>query len=135
LRRLDIGSCDLDDAGAAVLASIEMPELAHLDLSYNQLTDKGIAQLAASTWPRLKYLDVSVNPIGDRGVAALTRMPWWNTLETIKLVRVELTDAGLATLAQAAPPNVRELSVGPREWYSQDAYDRLRAAVPAGTYL
>ncbi|HEX2686159.1 MAG TPA: hypothetical protein VHN14_06055 [Kofleriaceae bacterium] len=135
LRRLEIGSCDLDDACAAVLASIEMPELAHLDLSYNQLTDKGIAQLAASTWPRLKYLDVSVNPIGDRGVAALTRMPWWNTLETIKLVRVELTDAGLATLAQAAPRNVRELSVGPREWYSQDAYDRLRAAVPAGTYL
>ncbi len=132
LTELKLGSCELDDAGAAVLASLEMPVLEHLDLTYNQLTDQGIAHLATARWPCLKHFDISVNPLGDRGVAALTEAPWWAALEEIGLVRVEVTDAGLGTLTRAIPRALRKLSVGPAKWFGDDAYQVLRNALPDG---
>lgn len=135
LTKLEIGSCDLDDAGAAVLAAVDMPELEHLDVTYNQLTDVGMAQLATAKWPRLKHLNIAVNPIGDRGVAALVRASWWESLEHVDLVRGELTDVGLRTLAGAIPRTLRQLRVGPAKWFGSEAYEVLRRALPEGASL
>jgi hypothetical protein len=131
---LDLSSTQLSDDGARELSALDWPHLTTLSMLFNRLTDDGATSLATASFPALKRLYLSGNPIGDRGVDALARAPWWNGLEALGIVNLELTDAGLLALAARMPPGLRDLRVLARP-YAASTIDAVRQALPVGATL
>lgn len=84
--------------------------LASLDLARNDLTESGLdALLGRGGSAGIRDLDLSLNEsLGDIGVGVLSRSPVTAGLHTLRLARVNMTDAGLRLLAMS--PHVGRLT-------------------------
>jgi hypothetical protein len=126
---LDLNDSHLGDRGTAALAALPFARLSKLSLAYNRIGVDGARALARAPLPDLRELELSVNVFGDAGLQALTEAPWWPQLRRLSLVNVELTDAGLDTLAARLPPLLDRLDVVLSRFGAASA-QRLRAALP-----
>jgi Ran GTPase-activating protein (RanGAP) involved in mRNA processing and transport len=134
LEALDISSTQLTNDGARELAAVEWPRLGSLSMLFNQVSDEGAEALAGAAFPALKQLGLSGNPIGNRGMHSLLRAPWWDQLEVLDVVNLELTDDGVHSLAASLPSRLRELHLLARP-YSPQALAAVRNALPPGATL
>ncbi len=100
LRRLDLRSCALGDAGLAALAQMDLPlETLHVD--NNGIGPAGIEALLHSPWAgKLVTLGIGSNPIGDRGGQALAKATSSTSLTRLYCENAGLTDRSAVALAQ-----------------------------------
>lgn len=116
LVELDLGSCDLGDEGARVLAAIPFSSLERLELHANEIGPAGVAALLSAPFARgLRSLGLENNPLGARGAACLAtaNLP---TLRELDLAWTSLGDMGIVALSESSlPDRLQSLSVHANE--------------------
>lgn len=106
---LDLGSCDLGDAGARVLATIPFARLERLELRANGIGPEGVAALVAAPFaPGLRALGLENNPLGPAGATHLTAAGL-GALGQLDLAWTSLDDAGLEELCDGSLPSQVEV--------------------------
>jgi uncharacterized protein (TIGR02996 family) len=105
LRELNVGGCDLGDAGLQALAQRgHFPALTKLDLTGNEISDEGLRHLVNSPlWARLEELILDANPISDEGAAILANAAAVSRLEYLNLKRTGITSDGHRVLFRGFP--------------------------------
>jgi Ran GTPase-activating protein (RanGAP) involved in mRNA processing and transport len=131
MTHLNLSSCRLGDTGADALSATPFLRLESLRLAYNRIGVNGARALARAPLPDLVDLDLSVNDLGDEGLRALMEARWWHQLERLTLVNNQLTDPGVALLAERLPARIQEFDVGSPRGVGADALSRLRDALTA----
>lgn len=101
LRSLRLVSCDIDDAGAGLIAAAP-GRLEKLVLESNELTATGLAAIGKSRHlENLRELDLSANGrISDEGVAALSGAAFLPRLEALSLNRCSIGAPGFIEMAR-----------------------------------
>jgi Leucine-rich repeat (LRR) protein len=94
--------CQLDDSGAAVLASSLGPPLRHLLLGSNNFSAEGVRSLTRlGDLSTLTRLDLASSPIGQAGAEALAACPALARLRRLDLSRCDLGAPAAEALARS----------------------------------
>ena len=109
LRAVHLGSNHLGPEGAKALASCRwLARLGEIDLSDNQLRDEGIGHVARALGERLRALGLESNLLGADSGAHLATSPVRPSLVWLEMSRNSLGAEGLAKLAMADWPRLRQ---------------------------
>jgi uncharacterized protein (TIGR02996 family) len=108
LAALDLSYSEIENEGAATLATVEFPALRRLRLSGCKIQPKGARALARAPWlSRLERLDLHGNSLA-KGAAELLAAPL-TSLRWLDLSNAWVTPEGLAALT--ASPHVQRLEI------------------------
>ena len=135
LRKLDLRSASLGDAGVQALAQVECPSLEDICLGGNGLGPDAVTAIANASahWPKLRVLNLSDHPqLGAAGAEALRRAAF-PCMEELWLAGCGLGPAGAHSLACAAAhwPRLKKLSVKWNALRSEGVAALLAAPLPA----
>lgn len=113
IRSLDLGLCDIGDAGVEELvASEHLGNLSSISLFGNHLSGRAAAAIA-SAWPALRRLYLGQNNLGDEGIAALAQPE--RRLFELDLHRNQIKTAGIERFARSPPRELVSLRLSINE--------------------
>jgi uncharacterized protein (TIGR02996 family) len=106
LRRLNLSSSRIDDAGARAIARANLTNLTRLDLIHNGIKARGVTALAGSpALAKLTWLELSVSDrmegAGDAGVCAIAESPHMSKLAHLGLKENSVGDEAAVALARS----------------------------------